>query len=33
MILCDGNNGLGAHGMDVLHRCQPSRNRAGNAAF
>ena len=27
MILCDGNYGLGAYGMDSVHNRQPKRSR------
>ena len=27
MILCDGNCGLGAYGMDLVHNWEPERSR------
>ena len=27
MILCDGNYGLGAYGMDPVHNMEPERSR------
>ena len=27
MILCDGNYGPGAYGMDLVHKLEPERSR------
>ena len=31
MILCDGNYGLGAYGMDSVHNREPERSRVTNS--
>ena len=33
MLLCDGNYGVGAHGMDLVHNREPEQSRVTNWYF